>query len=431
MICENLGVAIFKPEVVVIGLGYVGLPLAVAFSKVKHVLGFDIDAQRITDLRNQIDKTNEISDWKFLDNSTIEFTDDISNAKDAQFFIVTVPTPVNDQKEPDLKPLIAACEFVGSIIKHGAIVIFESTVYPGATEEICVPRIESKSGLKFNKDFFVGYSPERINPGDNQHKLEDIVKVVSGSDAATLQKITSLYSEIIDAGVHQASSIKVAEAAKVIENTQRDLNIALINELAMIFDKLDIDTTEVLNAAGTKWNFHKFTPGLVGGHCIGVDPYYLTHKAQSVGYEPKVILSGRKINDEMGQYIADRFVLELNRRKEQVNGTNCLILGLTFKENCPDLRNTGVLNVIRALESYGIDPVVVDPWADEAEARKLYQIDLVDIENLREKKFDHAIVTVAHQEFIDRASALRELVSDGIIFDIKSALPREMVNIRL
>lgn len=408
-----------------------GLPLAVAFSEIKNVVGFDINKSRIRDLSNQYDKTNEIENWEFLKYSTIFFTNDINETRGAKYFVITVPTPVNEKKEPDLQPLIKACELVGSVIEKNSFVIFESTVYPGTTEEVCVPILENTSGLELNKDFYVGYSPERINPGDKKHKLKDITKVVSGSTPKALDEIAKLYEKIIQAGVFKASSIKVAEAAKVIENTQRDLNIALVNELSKIFNLMDIDTLEVLDTADTKWNFQKFTPGLVGGHCIGVDPYYLTYKAQSLGYEPEVILSGRRINDEMGKYVVEKFLQELTRKNMKTKEINCLVLGLTFKENCPDLRNTGSINVIRELENNGINPLVLDPWADPDEAKELYDLELISLDDLKNQDIDHAIITVAHHEFLDFAQDLRKTIDRGLIFDIKSFLPKEYVDLRL
>ena len=386
-------------KLAIIGLGYVGLPLAVAFGRVRPVVGFDINPARIAELREGHDSTREVEPEQLATATQLTVTTDTAEIADCSIYIVTVPTPIDEHKRPDLRPLLAASETVGRVLKPGDIVIYESTVYPGATEEDCVPVLERASGLRFNRDFFMGYSPERINPGDKEHRLETIVKVTSGSTPEVADKVDALYSEIVTAGTHKAPSIKVAEAAKVIENTQRDLNIALMNELAIIFNRLGIDTQDVLEAAGTKWNFLPFHPGLVGGHCIGVDPYYLTFKAQAAGYHPEVILAGRRINDGMGAYVAGRMVKEMIRKGIQINGARVLVMGLTFKENCPDLRNTKVVDVIRELEDYGVNVDVHDPWADPEEASALYGIDLVERPEMG--GYDGVMVAVAHREFAD------------------------------
>jgi UDP-N-acetyl-D-galactosamine dehydrogenase len=415
----------------VIGLGYVGLPLAVALSKHFKTIGFDIDQNRILELQNGQDRTLEISakDLSNLDN--LSLTDDLTKLNQANFFIVTVPTPVDDANQPDFSPLISATRSIASILKKGDIIVYESTVYPGATEEICVPLLEDISKLKFNKDFLVGYSPERINPGDKNHHLADITKIISGSNSEALNRIEKVYEKIIKAGLHKTSSIKVAEAAKVIENTQRDINIALINELAMLFEKLGIDTKEVLDAAGTKWNFQRFSPGLVGGHCIGVDPYYLTYKAALVDFHPELILAGRKTNDNMSNYIAGRALKELSKNKRSLHGSKCLLLGLTFKENCPDLRNSGALTLKKVLESYGIIVTTCDPWAalgNLSDSQKASHINLNDIQNFN---FDIAIIAVAHNQFKEIGPVLRNASPEGIIFDLKSCIDANFVNLRL
>ncbi len=415
----------------IIGLGYVGLPLAVEFAKFHTTLGFDIQSSRITDLQNGIDKTREVTSEELADTPDLTFTSNVDDLADCRVFIVTVPTPINQFKQPDLGPLIKASESIGRIMKKNSIVIYESTVYPGATEEVCVPILERESGMNFNTDFFAGYSPERINPGDKTHRITNIVKVTSGSTPEVAKAVDALYKKIVSVGTHLTSSIKVAEAAKVIENTQRDLNIALINELAMLFNKLGIDTTEVLEAAGTKWNFIRFTPGLVGGHCIGVDPYYLTHKAQEVGYHPQIILSGRRINDQMGSYIADTVVKMLTRRRIHVVNANILILGLAFKENCPDLRNTRVIDMVQNLQSYHANVDIYDPWVDPEEAHKEYGIQLQD--SLQDNHYDAVIIAVPHDEFIDMGTeSIRRLgKKDHILYDIKSQLPQSDVDGRL
>lgn len=407
----------------VIGLGYVGLPVAVAFGKRRKTIGFDINASRISELRGGHDRTGEV-DPDELRSADILFTDRIDELKGADFHIVAVPTPVDEAKQPDLTPMLKASETVGMALKKGDIVVYESTVYPGVTEDECVPILEKVSGLTCGQDFTVGYSPERINPGDREHTFTKIKKVVSGQDAATLEIVAQVYGSVVTAGVHRASSIKVAEAAKVIENTQRDLNIALMNELALIFDRLGIDTFDVLEAAGTKWNFLPFKPGLVGGHCIGVDPYYLTHKAEKIGYIPQVILSGRRINDGMGRFIAQRTVKEMIRTGHNVLGAKVTILGLTFKEDCPDLRNSKVIDIIRELEEYGIQVQVCDPLCDSAEAYHEYGISLSPLENLGSAAA--VVVAVAHRQFRALSvHALRGLMNDDpLLIDVKGVYNR-------
>ena len=423
-----------RPEDVrlaVIGLGYVGLPLAVGFGHRLSTLGFDIDTARIDELRQHRDHTLEASAEELQAATQLRFSSDAVDLADRNVFIVTVPTPIDEFKRPDLRPLESASRTVGRAIGRGGVVIFESTVYPGATEEVCVPIIERESGLVFNRDFFAGYSPERINPGDKQHRLETIVKVTSGSTPEVADFVDALYRRIITAGTHKASSIRVAEAAKVIENTQRDLSIALINELALIFHRLGIDTCEVLEAAGTKWNFLPFRPGLVGGHCIGVDPYYLTHKAQQIGYHPEVILSGRRINDGMGQHVAQRVIRLMVQRRMQVAQSKVLVLGLAFKENCPDLRNTRVVDVVAELRSYDVDVDVHDPWVSAEQAHHEYGLDLVP--ELAPGTYDAIVLAVAHHQFIELGvERIRALGKPGnVLFDVKQALPREAVDDRL
>jgi UDP-N-acetyl-D-galactosamine dehydrogenase len=418
-------------KIAIIGIGYVGLPLAVAFAKKKRVVAFDIDNLRIDELRNGYDRTGEILDQNLINNENLKYTCSVNDLVDVKNFIVSVPTPLGINKEPDLDPLKRASEIVGSVLTKGSLIVYESTVYPGATEEICIPILEEFSKLKLNNDFFVGYSPERINPGDTSKTLKDIVKVVSGSNEFALQLVSELYFEIIEAGIHKVSSIKIAEAAKIIENTQRDLNIALVNELSIIFDKLGIDTLEVINAAATKWNFQRYVPGLVGGHCIGVDPYYLTYKAQTLGYDPKIILAGRELNDNMSEFITKKFFSYLIDNELKIKGSRCLILGITFKENCPDIRNTGVINLIRLVNSHGIETVVVDPWASPIEVKNSYGIDLVTLDDLLPDSIDHVIVAVAHRQFTKLAKKLRSLVGHGVIFDLKSILESEDVDLKL
>ncbi len=416
----------------VIGLGYVGLPLAVEFAKVLPTIGFDISQERIRELLAGHDRTLEVADAELRAVAGLQLTADPADTAAANHYIVTVPTPIDQHKRPDLSPLVSASRTIGSVLKPGDIVIYESTVYPGATEEVCVPELEAASGLTFNQDFFVGYSPERINPGDHEHRLPSIKKVTSGSTAEVADRIDHLYARIIKAGTHKAPSIRIAEAAKVIENTQRDVNIALINELAILFRKLGIDTQEVLEAAGTKWNFLPFRPGLVGGHCIGVDPYYLTHKAQEVGHHAEVILAGRRINDAMGAYVADQVVLHMARTRIAIGGSQVLVLGLAFKEDCPDLRNTRVVDVVCRLRAYGVSVGVCDPRVDPAEAHAEYGIDLLDLQALAIGGYDAVVLAVAHREFREFGSEIRRLVrSGGVVFDVKSALPTDAVTARL
>ncbi|MFC3637679.1 Vi polysaccharide biosynthesis UDP-N-acetylglucosamine C-6 dehydrogenase TviB [Camelimonas fluminis] len=415
----------------VIGLGYVGLPLAVAFGKHRPVIGFDIDHGRIAELKTGRDHTLEVSPDELAEAVYLKFTSDLADISRATTYIVTVPTPIDAHKRPDLTPLVRASETIGQVLKHGDIVIYESTVYPGATEEDCVPVLERVSGLTFNVDFFAGYSPERINPGDKAHRLTTIRKVTSGSTPEAAEKIDALYAAIITAGTYRAESIRVAEAAKVIENTQRDLNIALVNELAIIFNRMGIDTEAVLQAAGTKWNFLPFRPGLVGGHCIGVDPYYLTHKAEALGYHPQVILAGRRINDGMGAYVAGQMVKAMLKRRIQIDGARVLILGLTFKENCPDLRNTRVVDVRAELREYGIGVDIHDPWADPASAEEEYGVSLVVTP--READYDGVILAVAHDAYRQQgAEVLRGYGRDPHVFcDLKSVFPPACSDLRL
>ncbi|MFM9884869.1 MAG: nucleotide sugar dehydrogenase [Burkholderiales bacterium] len=408
------------PILAVIGLGYVGLPLAVEFGKKHRTIGFDLSNEKIAAYRRHVDPTGEVSTEALRSAHLLEVTTDPANLREADFIVVAVPTPVDGAHQPDFGPLVGASAAVGRNLKRGAIVVFESTVYPGATEEVCIPVIEKHSGMKWKQDFFVGYSPERINPGDKEHTLTRIVKVVSGDCPATLDRVAEVYGSIISAGVYRASSIKVAEAAKVIENTQRDLNIALMNELSLIFHRIGIDTLEVLKAAGTKWNFLPFRPGLVGGHCIGVDPYYLTHKADMLGYHPQVILAGRRINDGMGKYVADETVKLMIKGGFPVRGSDVIVLGLTFKENCPDLRNSRVIDVIRELESYGAIVHVHDPIADVAEAGHEYGVKLKRWEEL--PKSQAVIGAVAHHVFnsFDVATVTEKLVPGGVFSDVKA-----------
>ncbi len=419
---------ISKASICVIGLGYVGLPLAVEFGRKFKTLGFDLNVSRIEELRSGTDSTLEVSDQELSEANLLEFSTDLNEIKQCNVFIVAVPTPIDHAKRPDLTPLERASETVAKVLKKGDVVIFESTVYPGATEEVCVPLLENGSGLKFNSDFFCGYSPERINPGDKEHRLPSIVKVTSGSTPETARFVDDLYSSIITAGTFQASSIKVAEAAKVIENTQRDVNIALINELALIFEKLDINTSEVLAAAGTKWNFLPFRPGLVGGHCIGVDPYYLTHKAQEVGYHPNMILAGRRLNDNMGHYIASSVIKKMMKKGINTAASRILVLGLTFKENCPDLRNTKVIDIISEFSEYGIDVDVYDPWVNPEEAVKEYDIHLV--KELEKGFYDGIVLAVAHNQFTEMSiDTLRGFGKEkSVIYDVKSLYPRDQVD---
>ncbi|WP_114961212.1 Vi polysaccharide biosynthesis UDP-N-acetylglucosamine C-6 dehydrogenase TviB [Tritonibacter mobilis] len=418
-------------KIAVIGLGYVGLPLAVEFGKHRPVVGFDINSKRIEALRAGHDTTLEVEDDELATAENLSFADTLEDIADCNVYIVTVPTPIDAHKRPDLTPLIKASEAIGEVLKPGDIVVYESTVYPGATEEDCIPVLEAVSGLRFNEDFFAGYSPERINPGDKTHRLTTITKVTSGSTAEVADFVDTLYGSIIEAGTHKAASIRVAEAAKVIENTQRDLNIALINELAVIFNQMDIDTEAVLKAAGTKWNFLPFRPGLVGGHCIGVDPYYLTHKAESIGYHPQIILAGRRLNDGMGGYVAGQLVKALLRKRIHVQGARVLVMGLTFKENCPDLRNTRVVDVIAELQDYGIEVDVFDPWVDVAEAEHEYGI--TPISQPDTDTYDGIVLAVAHQEFTEMGAAgMRSLGhEDHVLYDLKYVLPADQSDLRL
>ena len=409
-------------KIAIIGLGYVGLPLAVEFGKKREVIGFDINKDRIVELKKNNDSTLEITQQEFKDSIHLSFTTNLNDLKNCNIFIVTVPTPIDKHKRPDLTALEKSSETVGAVLKKGDIVIYESTVYPGATEEVCVPILEKQSGLIFNKDFYCGYSPERINPGDKNHRIVNIKKVTAGSTPEIATEVDELYKEIIVAGTHKANSIKVAEAAKVIENTQRDLNIALINELALIFKKLDIETEEVLEAAGTKWNFLPFRPGLVGGHCIGVDPYYLTHKANEVGYYPEMILAGRRLNDKMGSYVADQVSKLMTKKHIQIADANILIMGLTFKENCPDLRNSRVVDLVEEFKSFNCNVDVYDPWIDKKQADQECNIQAID--KPIKAKYDAIIIAVAHDEF--KLLTEKQIRSYGksnhILYDIKYLL---------
>ena len=446
-------------KVAIIGIGYVGLPLAIEFSKLKlnknnnqkinhEVIGFDIDHKRVKELNDGFDRTNEINTKDLLSNNSLKFTNEVEELNDSDVYIITVPTPIDDKKLPDLKPLKNACILVGnSLLRkkqntghenfNSPIIIFESTVFPGATEEICVPIIEEYSGLKYNSNatnltFFCGYSPERINPGDKTKRLKDIVKITSGCNQIIADWVDNFYNLIIDSGTHKAKSIIVAEAAKVIENTQRDLNIALVNELSIIFKKMNIDTNDVLDAACSKWNFQNFRPGLVGGHCIGVDPYYLTFKSNELGYEPKVVLAGRRINDKMSEWIVDQVIFEMEKKVMKISEASFLILGLSFKENCPDIRNTKIIDIARILKKYSNEIDIVDPWVYKEEAKKTYGIDIKNEISL-DKKYNVVILAVAHNQFVelDKEDWNNLLADEGFIFDIKGALPREFNAIRL
>mgnify|MGYP003637822577 FL=1 len=418
-------------KIAIIGLGYVGLPLAVEFGKKYQTLGFDINKGRITELQQGTDSTLEVSDEELAATPNLTYSCEVADLKAANVYIVTVPTPIDDHKQPDLTPLIKASEMLGKVVNKNDIIIYESTVYPGATEEACIPVVEQISGLVFNQDFYAGYSPERINPGDKEHRVTNILKVTSGSTPEIATLVDDLYRSIIVAGTHKASSIKVAEAAKVIENTQRDVNIALINELSIIFNKLNIDTLEVLEAAGTKWNFLPFRPGLVGGHCIGVDPYYLTHKAQSVGYHPEMILAGRRLNDGMGAYVVSQLVKNMLHKRIQVEGANVLIMGLTFKENCPDLRNTKIVDIVSELKEYNINVDITDPWCSSVEAEHEYNLSLT--EQPKTDHYDAIILAVSHNEFkamgVDNIRALGK--GNHVLYDLKYVLPKESVDMRL
>ena len=424
-------IAIEDIRIAITGLGYVGLPLAVEFGKKLPVLGFDINPARIAELQSGRDHTLEVSPEELQAASQLRFSADAADLATCNFFIVTVPTPIDEHKQPDLTPLIKASETIGKVLKRGDVVVYESTVYPGATEEDCVPVLEKHSGLKFNVDFFAGYSPERINPGDKEHRVTTIKKVTSGSTPEVADLVDAVYREIITAGTHKAPSIRVAEAAKVIENTQRDVNIALINELALIFNRMGIDTEAVLQAAGTKWNFLPFRPGLVGGHCIGVDPYYLTHKAQSIGYHPEIILAGRRLNDSMGAYVVTQLVKAMTQRRIHVQGARVLVMGLTFKENCPDLRNTRVVDIVHELREYDVQADVYDPWVSAEEAQHEYGI--TPVQKPEAGAYDAIIVAVAHREFKAMgAGAIRALgKAQHVLFDLKYILPAQDSDLRL
>ena len=411
-----------KRKISIIGLGYVGLPLAVEFGKKRSVIGFDISESRINELKNGIDNTLEVTNLELKEAIQLSYTNDLNDIKDCEIFIITVPSPIDKDKRPDLTPLEKSSESVGSVLKKGDIVIYESTVYPGATEEKCVPILEQQSGLVFNKDFYCGYSPERINPGDKEHRLTSIKKITAGSTPEIATKVDELYKEIIIAGTHKVSSIKIAEAAKVIENTQRDVNIALINELSLIFNKLDIDTQAVLEAACTKWNFLSFRPGLVGGHCIGVDPYYLTHKAMEVGYTPEMILAGRRLNDSMGSYVVNQVSKLMAKKSIQVDGANILIMGLTFKENCPDLRNTRVIDLVEGFKNFNCNVDVFDPWVDNDDA--VSKLHIKPINEPAQGKYDAVLLAVAHDVFkelsVDQIRAFGK--DNNVLYDIKYLL---------
>lgn len=418
-------------KIAIIGLGYVGLPLAVEFGKQVPVVGFDIHQKRIDELKSGQDHTLEVSPEELKQAHQLAYTANLEDLTDCNFFIVTVPTPIDQYKQPDLTPLVKASQSIGKVLKKGDIVVYESTVYPGATEEVCIPELEKVSGLKFNQDFFAGYSPERINPGDKLHRVTNILKITSGSTPEVADFVDQVYNLIIQAGTHKAASIKVAEAAKVIENTQRDVNIALINELALIFNKMGIDTEAVLQAAGTKWNFLPFRPGLVGGHCIGVDPYYLTHKAQAIGYHPEIILAGRRLNDGMGAYVVTQLVKGMLKKRIQVEDAKVLILGLSFKENCPDIRNTRIIDIVNELKEYHVNVDVYDPWVDRAEAEHEYGIDPVS--TLTENSYDAIILAVAHHQFkemgVEKIRALGK--AEHVLYDLKYVLAQSESDLRL
>lgn len=414
-------------KVGIIGLGYVGLPLAVEFGKVIDVVGFDINKERIEELKKGVDRTKEVEETDLKASKKLSYSSNLEDLKSVNYFIVTVPTPVDEYKKPDLTPLISASKTVGSVLKKGDIVIYESTVYPGCTEEDCVPVLEKTSGLKFNVDFFCGYSPERINPGDKLHRVTTIKKITSGSTPEVADKVDALYKKIVIAGTHKASSIKIAEAAKVIENAQRDINIAFVNELALIFDRMGIDTHQVLEAAGTKWNFLPFKPGLVGGHCIGVDPYYLTHKAESVGYRAEVIIAGRRINDNMGAHIASRVIKLMAQHEQPIHQGNILVLGITFKENCPDIRNSKVVDVIQELKSYGTNVDIYDPQADAEEVLHEYGLKLT---SKPDKKYNAIVLAVSHDDF--KSIDWKTIKGDKtVVYDVKGQLDKSMVTARL
>ena len=413
----------------IIGLGYVGLPLAVEFGKKYNVIGFDVNQLRIKELQTGKDHTLEVSSAELNEAKLLSYTSSLEELKKANVYIVSVPTPVDEYKIPDLTPLLKASETVGKVLKKGNVVVYESTVYPGCTEEDCVPILEKYSGLKYNEDFFCGYSPERINPGDKEHRVSTIKKIVSGSNIYIAEALNELYKSIISAGTHLASSIKVAEAAKVIENSQRDINIAFMNELAMLFDLMGIDTIDVLEAAGSKWNFLPFRPGLVGGHCIGVDPYYLTHKAKSLGYQPEVILAGRRINDGMGAFVASKVIKLMIKNDHKISGAKVLVLGITFKENCPDIRNSRVIDIIRELKEFNCEVDVYDPWADKADVKHEYGIDLLN-GNMNIKDYNGIILAVAHNEFKELDfSALQN--DHTVLYDVKGIISQELITDRL
>ncbi|WP_349928099.1 Vi polysaccharide biosynthesis UDP-N-acetylglucosamine C-6 dehydrogenase TviB [Acinetobacter sp. A1-4-2] len=418
-------------KIAIIGLGYVGLPLAVEFGKQVPVVGFDIHQKRIDELKNGQDHTLEVSPEELKQAHQLAYSANLEDLTDCNFFIVTVPTPIDQYKQPDLTPLVKASQSIGKVLKKGDIVVYESTVYPGATEEVCIPELEKVSGLKFNQDFFAGYSPERINPGDKLHRVTNILKITSGSTPEVADFVDQVYNLIIQAGTHKASSIKVAEAAKVIENTQRDVNIALINELALIFNKMGIDTEAVLQAAGTKWNFLPFRPGLVGGHCIGVDPYYLTHKAQAIGYHPEIILAGRRLNDGMGAYVVTQLVKGMLKKRIQVEDAKVLILGLSFKENCPDIRNTRIIDIVNELKEYHVNVDVYDPWVNTEEADHEYGIR--PVQSLTDNSYDAIILAVAHEQFkamgVEKIRALGK--AEYVLYDLKYVLAQSESDLRL
>jgi len=414
-----------QDKIAIIGLGYVGLPLAHAFAEKYEVVGFDINQSRIDELNGGHDRTLELSDTQLAEiKDKIIFSTNLENIASCNIYIVTVPTPIDESNRPDLTPLIKSSQSIAKVLKKGDIVIYESTVYPGVTEEVCVPELEKVSGLKFNKDFFAGYSPERINPGDKEHTVKKILKVTAGSTPEIAKKVDALYSSVIDAGTHMASSIKVAEASKVIENTQRDVNIALINELALIFDTMGIDTNEVIEAAATKWNFIKLTPGLVGGHCIGVDPYYLTYKAEELGYKPNLILGARQINNGMGKYIAEQAIKEMIKHDKKIKGASVLVLGVTFKEDCPDMRNTKVVDIIEELKTYGCQVDVYDPWVDPNEPKQHYKHGLIENPFNTDKKYDSIILAVAHHQFkvLEREAYENISTQEAVLIDVKGII---------
>lgn len=418
-------------KISVLGLGYVGLPLAAEFGKHYPTIGFDVDATRLSELREGFDRSREIRSDELRQLENLSYTSQLDDLRDSNVYIVTVPTPIDEYKQPDLSHLVAASRSIGKVVSKGDVVVFESTVYPGATEDDCVPEIEAESGLRCNEDFFVGYSPERINPGDREHRLVSIKKVTAGSTPEAAEFVDRLYASIVEAGTHRASSIRVAEAAKVIENTQRDVNIALVNELALIFNRMGIDTQEVIDAAASKWNFLPFRPGLVGGHCIGVDPYYLTHKAQAIGYQPEIILAGRRLNDSMGSYIVHRIVKMMMRNSVDSKNARILVLGLTFKENCPDFRNTRVVDIVSEFQDYGLAVDVFDPWVDPQDA--INEIQINPIEHLETETYDAVVLAVAHRQFIEMGEKkIRALCKpNGILFDVKGILPKNATDGRL